>query len=793
MSDIRYQFVASGQDSVVRAFDGIEAAAKRNAKAVEGSYTAQGAAARRNASVQEREARRPADRLSQLAKQVERDQVRAAQREATERARALQYVARIRDKHFTDEQRSGQRAAVLKSRMEQQSIRDRQRSLDFVSRIRERHMAGEARKEQAHQNRVLQIFEQSQKQKITTAEQAGRRQAQTEIQFRERVKREREQSLGRVGGELKGLALGGAVAAGALGLGIGGAAIKDGLDLQKLANRISINARKNGQDFIDPSTLRREFEATSVATNGVVGAADVGAGMQRYIQKTGNIQQAREFSSTFAKTASATDTSFEFVASAGAELAQKFKIETAKEMQDALAAITFGGKEGAFELSDAASKYAKLASAGSRFGLNKGVGGVRTLQGLSQLAMAETGDRDTATTAVEAMFRQMVTESGNIKKKLGVDVFTDKTHTKTNSIEKLLPEVIAKAGGDMTKLQDIFKDEGIRGVSGLITTFNRTYQETKGDKKAKTAAGKAAVNAQLQSAINAPGTFADIEKDAARASQSPGAKLEATWARLTATMADKALPIIDRMADRFEVSGGAIDAFVGTLEVLLQIIEGFALTFGIIKANDPEQRRQKDKVKAKEIDKELAELPTLEKVAALGAQGKTKEAQEMLAKYQAPGMAEHITQLMAQRNVAQKGVDEGKALEERDRQIQRGMNKDQFAAMYDSLGGGASTEDSRRRAQIVAQTISQMPSGTVYSGEDALTGETEAQKRARISFAQSTSEERVRMGGKADEAGSDLAGKGLAAMFDRIKKSADGAATSLAKLDVITQPSIVRN
>lgn len=768
MADVRYVFTASGHESVERAFIGIEQAARKSSRGVERAYEGQEKAARRSASVQESAARRPASRLEQLAKQVERDQIRAAQREARAKTQALQYVQRIRDRHSADEQRKEERAATQKIRVEQRVAKERERSMAHVARIRDRHFADEQRRD----------------------ERIGR----AKLAAENRGRSERARTLGRIGSQVAGVAIGGAVGVGIAGAAIAGGAVKDAYRVQGIANRLSINSRKSGQEFMDPTKMRKEFEAAALATRGVVSAEDVATGTSAFVTKTGDVGRARKFMSTFATTSAATGASFEDIAGAGAELSKKFAINTVEEMQSALASVTFGGKEGAFEIADAAQKYAKLASAGSKFGIDKGVGGVRVLQGLSQVAMDTTGDRDTATTAVEAMLRQLIVESENIKKNLDVDVWTDDTRTKAKDITKLLPEILAAAQGDMVTLQDVFKDEGMGGVSQLVTTFNRAFQETKtgaSGKNAttneKVAAGKAAATAHLMGAINAPGTWADMQLDAEQSAQGPGAKFASAWERLVTKIGDKMLPTLDRMIDRFEVSDLAIDAFVGTLENLLSAIESAGSFLGILQdKQSPHRREDNARREIARANLELKALPSEERVAQLFSANRFDEAKAMRAQLDDPSVAARRARLLDQRGKAETEVRQLDAVSKSGAAVQ---TKDQFAELYTQHASG-DKEAAARRADVIAKAISVMPSGSAYGDADPLDGETEEQRRIRVGFAQSTAARRTEAGGKADERGADLTANGVSGAFSEFIRNMKEASGAAKKFSESQQPSI---
>jgi hypothetical protein len=758
VAEIVYRFIASGQDTVEKAFIGIEAAAKRNEKAVERTYDVQARAARRSATVQETSARRPASRTEQLAKQVERDQARSEQRQ----------------------------------------IREKQRSLDYVSRIRDRHFQTEQKREKQHYDKLFAASDAHQKRITTQAAQAATAQVRTETQFRERIQRERSASLGRIGGELKGAVIGGAAATGAIGLGIAGTATKDAFGLQAIANRISINGRKSSDGFIDPSIIRREMESASLSTNGIVKAEDVGAGMQKFVSKIGDVKKAREFAPIFAQAAAAGDVSAESVSSMGAELFQKFKIESAEDMKQAIASVYFGGKEGAFEMTDAADKYAKMGSAASTFGLDKGVGGVRKLQGLSQIAMAGVGDKDVAASNMSAMFRELIKNGAKIEAKTGYSIFTDDSRTKAKDITEVLPEVIARFGGDKVDLEKAFGAEGGMAIAPLVDTFTQAYGSATGKngKKAtadeRTAAGKAAIQAQLATAINAPGSFADLQLDAKRASENnPSAKVAESWDKMVSAMGDKMIPMLDRLIGSIEASPGAIDAFVGTFQILVDAMVSAAKAFRIIKDpnDDPEEKKNKELKKAKDAGTQLAALPSLDKAKALVAAGKFDDAKAMLGQLEDPATKKRIFDLKVEQATA---LSQANKIESVTRRGDAVKTKGQFEDLYSELATktpGTDQETYRPLAKMVAANISANPTGT-SSGEGLLPGENEQQRQVRLQYAQNTSFAKTQAGGSTTSEGADVAATGIAKIMAEVAKNALAASAALNKVGAAGQPSI---
>ena len=87
-----------------------------------------------------------------------------------------------------------------------------------------------------------------------------------------------------------------------------GGAVRESLETQNIANRVSINARMPGQQGVSADTLRKEFERAAISTPGQ-SASDVGRATQAYVDLTGDLDTARSSMQTFATVASATGAS----------------------------------------------------------------------------------------------------------------------------------------------------------------------------------------------------------------------------------------------------------------------------------------------------------------------------------------------------------------------------------------------------------------------------------------------------------------------------------------------------
>lgn len=542
-----YQFVATGQDQVLAAFKSIASESQRTARSVAGAYKNTEKAAAVSGDRAAAAHTRASDKAAASAE-------RSADKEAKARERGLRHVAGVRDRYFRDQQRLEERANA-------------------------------------------------------TSERASQKRVQAEQRANQQIARERARTLGRVAGLAQDAAFTGVVAAGGLAAAGVGAAARQSLQLGEVANRLSVNARGAGQEFVDPRKLQKEFEATALGTPGL-SAIDIAEATQGFVSKTGRLDVARAQQGTFATVASATGSDVRDISSAAADLFQKFDITGVEEMRDALAALTFQGKEGAFELKDAASQFGRLSAAASRFGLDKGAAGVRTLGGLTQIARSATGSPEQAATAVEATLRQLVAKSGTLKAQ-GVNVFDKKGQARP--LTDVLVEAISKVGGtDIEKkkvgLQEVFGEEGIRAISPLISTFAEAVKRG-GD-------GAQALRAQLDKAINAPGTWSDVVLDAAQAQKNSSAQLASAWEGLVAKVGQEFTPIVADLIGRFvkftqetNVFDNVITIFVAlgeAMQLLLDVLE----TFGYVKKKQFTPQEQIEKA-----EREIASIEAKRKAS----------------------------------------------------------------------------------------------------------------------------------------------------------------------------------
>lgn len=356
-------------------------------------------------------------------------------------------------------------------------------------------------------------------------------------------------------------------------------AVGDANRVLEKATRISIGARGAGQEGVDPKALVDEFYAITQQVSGVTADALADAA-GKYVGMTGDLKTARQSMKDFALVSQASGASVEDVAATAAAISQQFGIVDPGEIRESLSALLAQGKAGAFELKDAAALFPSLAAAGASFGLDKGAGGVRTLGGLTQIARTGTGSGEMAATNVQAMLTALKTNADKLQA-AGTKVYEGTgANKKTRDLPTIIAEMIAKTGGtDLAKknsgLTEILTATGFKAIAPLVTQYQGMFAGAKGNDQQRQAEAMEQLRQKIMENVNAAGSWAEVQKDAATASGTASAKTTAAWERFTAMAGDKVLPPFLKIADRVTRTGGAFD-------VLITVVGGVADTLDFV-------------------------------------------------------------------------------------------------------------------------------------------------------------------------------------------------------------------
>ena len=574
MPAIVYEFSAAGQGAVVQAF-------KSTAQAEE-------EAAQRSA----RASRKVSDSVAAQVKAVQQASQRGAQNAARNQMREYEQTTKAAERAKLQDARAHERSKA-------QEIKTAERAAQATERARvkaaERAAAQETKlAEKTSREQAKLVVRQQQQQ-----QQAWHKYEQDRLAVRKKYQEAGAAAETRGGGGggmstweiAKGTMVGGLAARGVMmAIDTVKSAARSVADLQEAANRTSINARQAGQGFVSPEELISDVQKAALGSPGQK-AADIMGALQSFVSLTGELKTGRESAGTFATVAAATGSDVGDVSQAAASIFNQFGLKTKEEMQDVLASLTFQGKTGAFELKDAASQFQRLAAAGASFGLS-GAKGVKTIGGLAQIARTGTGSAEQTTTAIENIFSNLIAKSAILKQQ-GVRVY-DKSG-KTRDVTDVLLESIVKAGKNNFEkkgqiLQQVFGDQGIRGVRPLLAKYQTEFQGVKnkgGTDAEAAAAGLKRLREEIDKSVNAPGAWSEVQRDAAQAAKDVNAQTTRAFEAVQASLTKTVTP--------------AVAAFAVALEGVVKYLTKKGLLKGPEDDVDVKRNRQTlDQLKARE-------------------------------------------------------------------------------------------------------------------------------------------------------------------------------------------------
>lgn len=804
MPQIRYEFVASGHGEVLDAIKSVERASNQAAARARAAATGRGAPGAGGGPGPGGSASRgykpdpQMDAYWKASVKAAQDQGRAM---AKEHARQYQE----RERHNAKVAAAATRAAAKEQATEERRVRAVERSAAKENAAREKRLKT--------MNREMETrYEKQSRARAKLEERAAAKKAHGAAS----AAAERDASSASSRSAVWELA-GGMVAYKAASklYDVVSSAAHESIKLQESTRRLSINARQAGQAFVDPSALRKDFQKAALETPGQT-AQGIADALQSFVSLTGELEVGRQSAGTFATVASATGAEVGDVSQAAASIFNQFGLKTKEEMQDVLASLTFQGKTGAFELRDAASQFQRLAAAGSSFGLT-GAKGVKTIGGLAQIARTGTGSAEQTTTAIENIFSNLIAKSAVLKGE-GVDVFDKKG--KTRDVTEVLIESIVKAGkGDFEKkgqiLQKVFGDQGIRGVRPLMAKYQTAYQDVRnsgGTEAAATAAGMKRLREEIDKAVNAPGSWEEVQRDAAEAQKDASAQMAYQWERAKAIVADSVLPTFEKVGPKvMEALFGKGDDLGAALIAVQAFAEGAALAgevlgevvdslyaIGIIKRKPKTAEEQKLDAEKKKAKAEEALAKFDKDTDGLYKAGST------LAGPQDPRMVAERARLAQGIVDAEAGVKSAEnARWSKPHQASVDLTSGEFVRKYMELGQnggdssdwkGASAYDARVRK--IAENIETKPDyqveGSVVGGWSQMdSGDAnEAQKALVREYQLQQIQAAARSPENAAAAAGDQAIAG-APQMDEVAAAAGRAAVALEKVASAGQPSII--
>lgn len=340
------------------------------------------------------------------------------------------------------------------------------------------------------------------------------------------------------------LALGG----GLLGGVAAGNAIESEIQIRTAASKLANQARR--------PELKGQLATEAKQVRGYSGTEALGA-LEQFVNITGDLDTARQLLPDLGKLALATGADLgELAATAGnafipvsdslkgvSDPAERSRLQL-EQMRDVMAALAGQGAVGAVEIKQLASYFAGLAATSNRFVGNK-ADLLKTMGAITQAARQRGGAADAAeaVTSTERFSSDVIKHSSGLAK-LGIDVFSDKTHTQLADPQEIIQRVLAKTKGNLSTLGDVFGERGIRAIQG----FSPLYTEAE---KRKPGSGRAAVAAEFQRLMGAQFSTEDINRGAANRYSDEDVRLKEAQKEFNDAIGTKLLPVLTALIPKF--------------------------------------------------------------------------------------------------------------------------------------------------------------------------------------------------------------------------------------------------
>jgi hypothetical protein len=407
---------------------------------------------------------------------------KAAEQALAKVADAASRAGKAQEKAAADSTKAVEREAAKKLRAEERRVQA-QMKLWLQEESAERKKTGEANRQD--QARLQQIIRLEQAQQDIRAKFAKKRvQVAQEAADKERAAAERSREymghlMGRSISRSITSTLGAAhhISRQVLGI-MGGFDIADSIreraNVHGLASAIAIQgSHAEGHQFKSQDVLNT---ATKEGIRTGRGTEETLHGLQKFIDITGNLQQAQDSIKLIGDYADASGSTLKDMSTAAAELFASGTVKNAHELADALGTFVEMGKGGAIELKDFAKDFAKLTGTGLKFGNASRFENVATLGALAEVGKKHGGAKGPvqALTSVQAFGNDIFNHFDKIQ-----STFKMKLRDKNGdmrSARDIIADVVVGTAGKPEKLKGLFGAQGRRAVEGSIDTYNQAIK-----------------------------------------------------------------------------------------------------------------------------------------------------------------------------------------------------------------------------------------------------------------------------------------------------------------------------
>lgn len=257
---------------------------------------------------------------------------------------------------------------------------------------------------------------------------------------------------------------------GAVGL---GATIRQVGNLQERFVRLGIQANKSKEEI---DALKETIYETALSDGVRVDAGELTAAVETIVEKTGDLDLARENLRNIALAIQASGAAGQDIGAMVANMWDKYSIRDAEAVLRQLDRFVEQGKFAAFALRDQATQSERLMAAYAGVG-RSGEAAASEQGALIQMFRKGTGSAEQAVTAFERTLAELRSKSEDVED-IGVDVWDPKAlaegRREMRAVTDVLKDLITATEGDVKKLGEIFGDESIRGVNIIASEFNKT-------------------------------------------------------------------------------------------------------------------------------------------------------------------------------------------------------------------------------------------------------------------------------------------------------------------------------
>lgn len=262
-----------------------------------------------------------------------------------------------------------------------------------------------------------------------------------------------------------------ALATGAAGFGT----VRNLVNLEERFTRLGIQSQRSAEEMEE---LRRQIFETAREPDIRVDPSQITGAIEAIVEKTGDLEFARENIRNIAMAISATGAEGGNIGEILAEF-QKMDIRGMDAVLQSIDTLNEQGKAGAFTLQNLASLGPRVVTAYTALG-RQGPEAIREMGAALQVIRQGTGSSEQAATAFEALLRtfQDAEKAKELARKSGVQIFDPEELARGREIlrpiNELIVEIVEAAEGRTSRLSEIFDAEAMRAFNAALGEYNRT-------------------------------------------------------------------------------------------------------------------------------------------------------------------------------------------------------------------------------------------------------------------------------------------------------------------------------